>query len=100
MDLVRTVHLNTSAHPKNLTPSVAGHSIGRWEGDVLVVDTVGFAPGVLVPQSGLLHSAGMHAVERFSLDNAKGTLSRTYHAEDTPYHCKELSGANNIRAKK
>ena len=121
MDLVRTVHLNTTVHPKNLKPSVAGHSIGTWEGDVLVVDTVGFAPGVLVPQSGLMHSAGMHAVERFSVDNAKGTLSRTYHAEDplylkspytgwdelrlsdepyTPYHCKELSGANNIRAKK
>jgi len=62
----------------------------------------------------------MHAVERFFVDNAKGTLARTYHAEDplylktaytgwdemkvsdepyTPYNCKELSGANNIRAK-
>ena len=30
-----------------IEPSVAGHSIGRWEGDVLIVDTVGFAPGVL-----------------------------------------------------
>ncbi|MSO29672.1 MAG: hypothetical protein EXQ48_01845 [Acidobacteria bacterium] len=121
MDLVRTVHLNTAGHPKNTKPSVAGHAVGTWEGDVLVVDTVGFAPGVLVQQSGLMHSAAMHAVERFSVDNLKGTLSRTYRGEDplylksaymgwdelkisdepyAPYNCKELSGANNIRAKR
>lgn len=29
-------------HPKNLQPSFWGHSVGRWEGDTLVVDTVGF----------------------------------------------------------
>ena len=36
-------------HPGDVEPSRAGHSIGRWENDVLVVDTVGFAPGVLSP---------------------------------------------------
>ncbi len=43
----RTVHLNETEHPANIEPSVAGHSIGRWENDVLVVDTVGFKPGIL-----------------------------------------------------
>jgi hypothetical protein len=30
---------NPDGKPKNPTPSTAGHSIGKWEGDVLVVDT-------------------------------------------------------------
>ncbi len=120
MDLVRTVHLNTAVHPTNITPSRAGHSIGRFEGNTLVVDTVGFLPGVIVPQSGLMHSAAMHAVERFTVDNATGLLSRTYRGNDprfltsvyagwddlrlsdephTPYKCVELSGTNNVRQK-
>ena len=40
--------MNLKQHPPNVTPTRAGHSIGRWEGDVLVVDTVGFLPGILV----------------------------------------------------
>ena len=44
MNLKRTVFMKMATHPANIKPSRAGHSIGRWEGDVLVVDTVGFAP--------------------------------------------------------
>ena len=44
----RTIHMNAE-HPAKIEPSRAGHSTGRWENDVLVVDTVGFAPGVLNP---------------------------------------------------
>jgi hypothetical protein len=36
------IFLDGRAHPKNLDPSWMGHSVGRWEGDTLVVDTVGF----------------------------------------------------------
>jgi hypothetical protein len=36
------VFLDGRAHPKNLDPSWMGHSVGRWEGETLVVDTVGF----------------------------------------------------------
>ena len=43
--LKRTVYMNLKEHPANFKPSRAGHSIGRWEGDTLVVDTVGFLPG-------------------------------------------------------
>ena len=105
---------------KMITPSIAGNSIGNWEGDVLVVDTIGFKPGVLVPLTGLQHSAQMHAVERYTLDNTARTLTRDYRADDplylsdpfkgldvmkmsdepfTSYKCVELSGKNNIRPK-
>jgi hypothetical protein len=36
------IFLDGRAHPKNLDPSWMGHSVGRWEGDALVVDSVGF----------------------------------------------------------
>jgi hypothetical protein len=36
------IFLDGRAHPKNLDPSWMGHSVGRWEGATLVVDTVGF----------------------------------------------------------
>ena len=117
MDLVRTVHMNAS-HPKSVTPSIGGHSTGKWEGDTLVVDTVGFLPGIVMPMSGHPHSGQMHAVERFSVNPETGVLTRTYKADDpgswkseysgsdtmtlskepfVPYACKELSGKNNQR---
>jgi hypothetical protein len=52
--LTRTVHMGMDAHPDDIAPSRAGLSIGRWDGDTLVVDTVGFEPGSLagsVPHS-------------------------------------------------
>ncbi|HYR91998.1 MAG TPA: hypothetical protein VE422_48580 [Terriglobia bacterium] len=38
---VQRIYLNRS-HPRNLPPTWNGHSIGRWEGDTLLVDTIGF----------------------------------------------------------
>ena len=66
MDLQRTVYMNMKTHPANVKPTRAGHSIGRWEGDVLVVDTVGFQPGVL--NAPVRHGTKLHVVERFTLD--------------------------------
>jgi hypothetical protein len=76
----RTVHVGMAAHPANVTPTADGHSIGRWDNDVLVVDTVGFAPGTLVGTTP--HSAQLHVVERFSVDPATTTLKREVTAED------------------
>jgi hypothetical protein len=85
MDFVRTIHMNQAEHPKNITPSRGGHSIGKWDGDVLVVDTVGFSPGVLIPIIGVMYSNQMHIVERFTVDAAAKTLTRTYRGEDPLY---------------
>jgi hypothetical protein len=41
-NLPRTIYLDEKAHPDSIIPGWNGHSIGHWEGDVLMVDTIGF----------------------------------------------------------
>jgi hypothetical protein len=79
----RVIHMNLREHPANVAPSYAGHSIGHWEDDVLVVDTIGFEPGVIAPP--VRHSDRLHIVERFSLDTQKLALKRE------PHPCSELA---------
>jgi sulfur carrier protein ThiS len=119
MDFVRTIHLDMKEHPENITPSTGGHSIGWFEDDVLVIDTIGFNEGVLNHQNGMKHSPQMHTVERIYFDDKKQRLIRDYSVTDplylkgetkgqdlmaladkpyAPYNCVELSGKNNIRS--
>jgi hypothetical protein len=65
---VRHVRLNIP-HPENLTPSWQGHSVGRYEGDTLVIDTVGIKVAPLSPVDGFgtPHSEALHVVERYRL---------------------------------
>ena len=59
----REVFLNGRGHPKDLDPTWTGHSIGKWEGDTLVVDTIGFndkswladLPSIITPHTDMLH---------------------------------------------
>ena len=94
MGLKRTVYMNMKQHPANVKPSRAGHSIGHWEGDVLVVDTVGFLPGVL--NQPVKHSDKLHVVERFTLDPKTMRLTRAYEADDPVYMKGKYSGQDVI----
>ena len=90
----RVIHMNMAQHPSTITPSYSGHSIGRWEGDVLVVDTVGFEPGVLAAP--VRHSDQLHIVERYSLDAEKWVLTRDYVATDPVYFTDEYKGSDKV----
>jgi hypothetical protein len=94
MNLKRTVYMNQKAHPASVKLTRAGHSIGHWEGDTLVVDTVGFLPGVL--NAPVRHSDKLHVVERFTLDPAAQTITRTYTAEDSVYLKGQYTGRDVI----
>lgn len=85
MDVVRTIYLDKREHPQDLPPSRSGHSIGHWEDNTLVVDTVGFAAGILDARRGILHSDQLHVVERFEFDPDNQSLVRHYRGED-PLH--------------
>jgi hypothetical protein len=61
----RIIHMDGRPHPANLEPSYYGHSTGRWEGDTLVVDTVGFNEKHWLDTLGLMHTDQYHQIERF-----------------------------------
>jgi hypothetical protein len=76
MDVRRVVHMNEKTYPKNGKRGSLGYSIGRWEGETLVIETANYSAGVLnqyveqagQPTRGLLHSAALTSVERLRLD--------------------------------
>jgi hypothetical protein len=69
----RVIHTDGRPHPANLRPTFLGHSIGRWENGVLVVDTVGFNEKQWLAGS-FPTTDQLHLTERFARPTA-GTLS-------------------------
>jgi hypothetical protein len=62
--LVRQVFMDGRGHPDDLEPTYMGHAIGKFEGDTLVIDTVGFNDKTWLDPMGLPHSDAMHVIER------------------------------------
>jgi hypothetical protein len=81
---VRTVHMNRASHD-GAKVSVLGDSIGRWDGEVLVVDTTHFAEHRLGNGGGLPSSPAKHLVERFQLTPDGSGLTYTFTIEDPEY---------------
>jgi hypothetical protein len=52
-------------HPADILPSLMGHSVGRWEGDTLVIDTIGLTDRTWLDDHGNRHSDALHVIERF-----------------------------------
>jgi hypothetical protein len=59
------IYLDGRGHPADPNPAWYGHSIGRWDGDTLVVDRVGFDPRVWLDVESHPHSDKLHIVERY-----------------------------------
>ena len=86
MDIVRTIYLNMDEHPTNIVASRAGHSIGNWESNTLVIDTIGFLPGWLeATRVGVKHGVNMHTTERFTLSEDGQSLVLSYTIDDPDY---------------
>jgi hypothetical protein len=74
---MRRIYTDGRPHPEDPDLTIHGHSIGRWEGDTLVVDTVGIIPQSYIALSegvGIPSNGGMHIAERIRLRDAD-TLS-------------------------
>jgi hypothetical protein len=82
--VVRTVHMNEQ-HPANVQPSLHGHSVGRWEGETLVIDTIGFEPNLSGVALNVPASAGKHTVERLTLTEDRLRLRYEVTVEDPMY---------------
>lgn len=80
----RIIHTDGRSHPKDLDPTWFGDSVGHWEGDTLVVDTVGVDDRTWLDTAGHEHSDQLHLVERFQkVDN--NTIKWTVTFEDPKF---------------
>jgi hypothetical protein len=62
--LIRQIFTDGRGHPKDLEPTYMGHAIGKFEGNTLVIDTIGFNDKTWLDPMGLPHSDAMHVTER------------------------------------
>lgn len=72
----RQIFMDGRSHPADLDPTWYGHSVGRWEGDTLVVDTVGFNDRFWFDFKGHPHTERLHVVERYTRTSADRLVNR------------------------
>jgi hypothetical protein len=77
----RQIFMDGRKHPEDPTPTWYGHSIGRWEGDTLVIDTVGVNDKFWLDSDGTPHTEQLHMVERWTRTDFT-TLRRDVTLED------------------
>jgi hypothetical protein len=64
----RIIPTDGRPHPADIEPSYLGDSVGRWEGDTLVVDVIGFNTNTWLAGVGTIHSEKLHVTERYTRD--------------------------------
>jgi hypothetical protein len=77
----RVVHMDGRKHPADLLPTWWGHSIGWFEGDTLVIDTVGYNDKFWFDSRGTPHTEQLHTIERWTRINY-GTLVNDFTLDD------------------
>ena len=82
--VVRTIHMDAK-HPADVEPSPQGHSIGRWEGETLVIDTIGFKPDLSGIALNVPAGPDKHTVERLTLTADRTRLRYEVTVEDPVY---------------
>jgi hypothetical protein len=93
---VRHVYLDVP-HSSNLKPTWYGESVGHYEGDTLVVDTIGLNDKTYVDNYRTPHTEKLHVVERYRLIDGGKTLQVTFRMEDPDTFYEPWSAINNFR---
>ena len=94
----REIWTDGREHPKDLEPTYMGHSIGKWDGDTLVVDTIGVNDKSLLDSEGHPHTDALHVVERIRrVDH--DTLQFDFTFDDPKAYTKPWTGQKVFRLK-
>jgi hypothetical protein len=88
----RVIHMNAADH-EGATPSVHGHSIGRWEGDTLVVETTHFAPHAMGHGFGVPSGSQKRLAERLVLNEDGTRIDYRFEVSDPEFLAAPLAGA-------
>jgi hypothetical protein len=93
----RIFYMDGTDHPADIMdyPEWMGHSTGRWEGDTLVVDTIGIRPESWLDRGGLQHSEQLHLTERFQKTGADA-FTWTVTVEDPVFFAKPWTYQLNV----
>ena len=91
LDVERVVHMNLTEHPADAERTHQGHSIGRFDGETLVVDTALFAAAQWGIGSGVSSSVEKKLVARYTLLDEGRRLQYEYTLEDPVYLAKPVS---------
>jgi hypothetical protein len=75
---IRQIWMDGRPHPKDFGHNWMGHSIGHWEGDTLVVDTIGLNDKTWLDYAGHVHSDQLHLIERLTRVGDRMTLEITF----------------------
>jgi hypothetical protein len=92
----RTIYMDGRKHPDNLTPTYYGHSIGWWEVDTLVVDTVGFNERFWIDRGQLPHTDRLHLVEKYTRTSLE-TMRYELTVDDPGAYTAPFTGTSNLR---
>jgi hypothetical protein len=93
---VRRVYLDVP-HSANIKPSWYGESVGHYEGDTLVVDTIGLNDKTFIDNYRTPHTAKLHVVERYKLIDDGKTLQVTFRVEDPDTFYQPWSAIGKLR---
>jgi hypothetical protein len=93
---VRHVYMDVQ-HSKNLTPTWYGESVGHFEGDTLVIDTIGLNDKTETDRFGTPHSEQIHVVERYKLSADKKALEDLFTVDDPRFFTAAWSGRADYR---
>jgi len=86
MDAVRTVLLGQQNHFSNAAPVVLGHSIGRYEGSTLVIETTGFRESYVGSVTGTPQTETLHTIERLTMvENGQRFLLEIRHEDPATF---------------
>jgi hypothetical protein len=94
----RVVYLDGRGHPEDIFeyPEWMGHSIGRWDGDTLVVDTIGMREETWLDTAGFEHSAKLRITERFQ-KTGPDTIRLTVTIDDPVFYTKPFTYGRDVR---
>ena len=92
----RIIYMDGREHPAYLTPSYYGHSIGWWEDETFVVDTIGFNERFWIDREGMPHTEQLHTIERYERIDAESMLY-TITVDDPGAYTEEWTGGFYMR---
>jgi hypothetical protein len=81
---VRHIYMD-QAHPQSITPTFMGDSVGHWEGDTLVIDTIGLNDLTWIDEVGVIHGKQLHVIEHIRKIEDGHALQNIIRIEDPEF---------------